>query len=277
MELIRRDEGALLPLGKGYSRPLHFLNAWESLDQTGDQPDCSLEASLRQVSPVLPPGYLRRVLEAAPKCLISGCSLQRNPRALAAFLTAHHVPAPEIHVIDLIDLAKIWKPSGGTRFHVADAANLRELFADDSFDLIVQDFLLNCAPVSEYDNILSEMARVVRRSGLVLFNYADSRHFPESARGNSLVEDRVQRGQGQYSFGTALDEESGVPCQLVRTSLGYTAITEPWGNLESFVSLEELEPKLSRASLVIQQRVEIDVTDANGLLCHRSYCVLTRR
>jgi hypothetical protein len=277
MELARWEEGALLPLGKGYSRPVHFLDTWESRACNREQPGVSLELSLRWVGPLLPPGYLRRVLEHAPRCLISGCSVKKNPRTLASFLAAHHVPAPTIEIIDLIDLEKIWKPNGSVRYHVADAGNLRELFPDESFDLIVQDHLLNCAPIDEHNGILAEMARIVRRSGLILLNYTDSRNFPAAGPVSNLVEDRVRRGSQQYSFGPGLAEHvGGRACDLVRTPNGHIAVTKPWGNLEHFTTFEDFEARLKKASLAIQHHVGVDAVDANGLLCHRNYCIVNR-
>jgi hypothetical protein len=61
-----------------------------------------------------------------------------------------------IDVIDLIDLAALGRVETQARYHQADAGNLRALFADASFDLIVQDHLLNCVPITQYAAILAE-------------------------------------------------------------------------------------------------------------------------
>jgi hypothetical protein len=133
-----------------------------------------------------------------PRCLIQGSASASNVDSLIRFLHDQGVPAPEIHVIDLIDLTALGYADPRARYHQINAADLSELFTDRSIDLLLQDHLLNCAPICHYDAILSEVGRILSSTGLALLHYTDPSRFP-IARGNRmktwLNAERIRQGE----------------------------------------------------------------------------------
>jgi SAM-dependent methyltransferase len=59
-------------------------------------------------------------------------------------------------------------------FLQADARSLADVLADAGFDLLVQDFILNCAPPSDAAALFCEAARVLRPGGLALLSFTDN-------------------------------------------------------------------------------------------------------
>lgn len=98
------------------------------------------------------PGVGALVDGLGPGCraLIQGCTAPGNADALRCFLGHPYHRRVELVTVDLLDLPEIYGrmglgvPDGG--FVRADARDLRALFPPAHFDVVTQDFLLNCAP-----------------------------------------------------------------------------------------------------------------------------------
>lgn len=144
----------------------HFLGRYHRpADQSPAQaPD--LGYSLRHLAsaPGLP-DHLARLPSPCP-CLIEGYAAPGNAAALREFLGGPDSRHVEVTAIDLYDLPATYDhlglPLPLLRFVRADAARLRTTFPDASFDVVVQDFLLNCSPPVLAPRILAEVTRVLR-------------------------------------------------------------------------------------------------------------------
>ncbi len=268
------------PIAAGYVRPGTYLTQNERRNAEDPQRKFSLGFALELWRDAVPRNLLPDRIGPSPRCLIEGSASAGNVDALIGFLRHQGIDAPDIHVIDLIDLEAMGHGHRTARFHHADACDLSGLFADGSFDLVLQDHLLNCAPVVAYPAILAELKRILRPGGMVLLHYTDPGDFPP-AEGDAL-RDRLGLAGGVHSLGLSPGERetlAGLPParRLVATGEGFVMVTLPLGNLEHFVPFETLEGLLDDAGLAVRQHSTVRVTDAEGLACRRHHCLVETR
>ena len=280
---MRSDNTRRLPsLHHGASYADHDAYLAQNARRNAADPDqlFSLGFGLRHWQRRFRPGQLRARLGPAPRCLIQGSASAGNVQALRAFLRGQDIPAPDIHVIDLIDLPSLGQADGGATFHHADAADLRDVFGTASFDLVLQDHLLNCAPFAAYAAVLGELRRILRPEGLVLMHYTAPTAFP-AARGEAFIE---RLAIARSSAHLPLDRAEAAwlagmdpAYRLVPSGTRVVMITLPLGNLEFFMPFAELEGLLAAAGLDPQERHLVPIVDSEGLPCHRHHCLVVPR
>jgi hypothetical protein len=258
-------------LAGGYAEPAAYLRWYEQ--RNGSRHALSAQASLDLWQRELPAGWLAARLGPSPRCLIEGCASTNNVTALLGFLWRQGVPRPQIDVIDLIDLPAFGALDARARFHQADAGDLSGLYGDGSIDLVLQDHMMNCAPVARYGAILGELSRVLRAGGLAMLNYTDPSAFP-APRGTGL-----ERRLGlEGDLAPALTGLSAAE-RLICTDDGFIAVTLPLGNLEYFIPFEALAGRLAEAGLRIEalrltEGLDHNAVDGDGLACRRHHCLL---
>ncbi len=268
------------PVAGGYADPHAYLAQNERRNVGDAKRRFSLGFALTLWQAELPRGLLAKRIGTSPRCLIQGSASADNVDALVAFLRHQGIAWPEIHVIDLIDLEALGHIQEPTRFHRADAADLSQFFADASFDLVLQDHLLNCAPVRTYRPILAELTRILRPGGLALLHYTDPSEFPP-AEGEGLRE-RLGLDCDVHNVRlSAVECEAfirlGPARRLVASGIGVVMVTLPLGNLEHFIPFEAFEDLLGSAGLTVRQRRMVRVIDSEGLVCRRNHCLVEPR
>lgn len=269
------SHGGAAALAEGYAQPARYLQWYEDRNGADDLHRLSVRASLDLWARELPAGWLAARLGPVPRCLIEGCAVAGNVDTLFRFLMSQGIPRPDIHVIDLIDLAGLGRTDPRARYAQADAGDLSRLFGDGSIDLLLQDHLMNCAPFAAYDGIIGEMARLLRPGGLAVVNYTDPGLFPEAA-GHPLAS---WLGADQTLRGPALEALS--PAQrLIPVADGVMSVTLPFGNLEYFMPFDRLAERMAVAGLdLVELRISegLDHTaeDGDGLGCRRHHCLLS--
>jgi SAM-dependent methyltransferase len=251
------------PLGRGYDAPWEFLSGYADprRDPASAAPD--LDASLRELHGLPRIDRWLRTLGSNPLCLIEGIAAPSNGAVLRRFLAAYGVSAPRIVAIDLINLAAFMRARHlamtSMEFLVADASRLRGLFVDGSVDLVVQDFLLNCAPHGRHEPILREAARILRAGGLAIINFTDHRGVGRRPRlGREALASRYgihlqdeayclrDLAGGDGRLARLRQELAGtlLPGPAPRTC---TLVTPPHGNFEFYSPRSRIE-RLVRAS-----------------------------
>ncbi len=268
------------PVTVGYINPDTYLAQNERRNAADATRRFSLGFALALWQADLPRGLLSDRIGTAPRCLIQGSASADNVDALVAFQRHQGITRPEIHVIDLIDLEASGHIPRPARFHRADAADLSGIFADASFDLVLQDHLLNCAPIRAYRPILAELARILRRGGLALLHYTDPSEFP-SAEGEAL-RDRLGLGGNFHHVPLSTAEREafislGPARRLIDTGDGVVMVTLPSGNLEHFIPFEAFEDLLDSVGLTVRRRRMVRVTDSEGLVCRSNHCLVAPR
>jgi hypothetical protein len=265
------------PVAVGYANPDAYLAQNERRNAKDAERRFSLGFALARWQAELPRGFLSGHIGTSPRCLIQGSASADNVDALIAFLQHQGITRPDIHVIDLIDLEALGHIQEPARFHRADAADLSRVFADASFDLVLQDHLLNCAPVPTYRPILAELARILHPGGLALLHYTDPSEFPP-AHGKDLHARLGMDGNVHHVQLSAAECEALIPLgparRLVAIGDGVVMVTLPSGNLEHFIPFEAFEALLGAVGLTVRQRHIVRLIDSEGLACQRNHCLL---
>lgn len=261
---------------QGYAEPALYLQRCERRNDSDAQRRFSLKFALDLWQAELPSGWLASRLGMKPRCLIQGSASAGNVDSLIRFLHDQGVPAPEIHVIDLIDLTALGYADPRARYHQVNAVDLSELFTDGSIDLLLQDHLLNCAPICHYDAILGEVGRILNPTGLALLHYTDPSRFP-TARGNPM---KTWLNAESSDYRLEMTDSMRQTCfsmlsaeRLIETAEGFVLVTLPFGNLEHFISFENFAARLTRANLKLEFRRTVNIIDGEGLDCQRNHCL----
>jgi hypothetical protein len=177
---------------------------------------------------------------------------------------------PDIHGIDIMDVAALARDAGTELTHVlftvGDAARMQG-WADRSVDVLVQDHLLNCAPHGSHEAILQEAARVLSAAGVMILNFSVD---PEAG------EPRLNWHEAEKLLAAPLDEEAyclrdivgderieGARQRLIGRVIADSmrgrelVVTPPYGNFEFYRPFAEIEQALQRAGLrfVVTRRV----------------------
>lgn len=289
----------LRPLGKGW-RSIHLL--CEKLlgsSENGLVEAPGLAESLRALDadPAWP--ELARSLPSPARCLIEGITHPLNGVALRDCLARHGAHADPVDAIDICDMLQLFALNGiempGVRFQVADATALESVFADATFDLVVLDGLLNCAPFPAHERLLSEASRVARPGALVVCNVTDSdsldhvkhrsadaveqqfgfRWDPEAYDLSDLIE--------ASQLPAAVGELVGSVVRRVPLARGgsevepeHIAITAPHGRFEFYPRLDRVLDALTRVGFSLRIRITAIERDSNGFDCRRHRLVLQK-
>ncbi|MEN3951144.1 class I SAM-dependent methyltransferase [Iodidimonas sp. SYSU 1G8] len=271
-------------LSLGYAEPAKYLLSYEQRNSRDRQRRLSVQPPLDLWRAELEAGWLAQQLGPSPRCLIQGCASTNNVDTLIQFLAEQGIPSPEIHVIDLIDLRALGQHDPRAHYHQADAADLNPIFAAGTIDFLLNDHLMNCAPVTQYAPIMGEITRVLRVGGLAMVNYTDPSEFPTPS--GEPLRQWLGADLAYYRLGTAeivrqaaLESLSDAD-RLIRTPEGFIAVTLPFGNLEHFIPFQDFAARLQAAGLEfrdlrITSGLDHNASDANGLACRRHHCILS--
>jgi SAM-dependent methyltransferase len=211
---------------------------------------------------------------------MQGSASPDNVGSLVSFFARQGIFAPRIHVLDLIDLQALGYADPRAVYHRANAADLSTLFDDGSFDCVVQDHLLNCAPIAMYRPILSEAARILRPGGAAFLHYTDSSGFPQ-AKGHALSRYLLETATA-YSLHLPADvrelfAEKPVEERLMAVGEGHILATLPFGNLEHFLPFPRFAEQLDAAGLLLETHNRLNIVDGEGLDCRRNHCLASPR
>ncbi len=210
-----------------------------------------------------------------PRCLIQGSASNDNVASLTEFLLGQGIDSPDIHVIDLIDLKGLGFAEQNAHYHQANAADL-SIFADGSISLVVQDHMLNCAPIGQYDAIMGEITRILTPRGIAMLHYTDSSLFP-NAQGHELkrwLNPDGSRYRLELPPALTADIARSSPAErLIEVEGGFVMVTLPLFNLEYFIAFEQFCARMACAGLHLQHRRTVPVVDTEGLNCHRNHCL----
>jgi SAM-dependent methyltransferase len=228
-------------------------------------------------------------LGANRRCLLQGCTAPGNAVALRRFLGETGGGQVDITAVDLLDLPAIYArlgwPMPDMRFVRADARDLSARFPPDSFDLVVQDFLLNCAPPSHAPALLTAARHVLPRGGLLLLSVTDStglRDKPNLSAAEFERHHHVPWDPTARDLATLLPEQvrraAALPALAGRAVMGPgdqqgTLITAPHGRFEFFVPIAETMAQLAQAGFEVLGRGQEQGRDDNDLHCTRWRCL----
>jgi SAM-dependent methyltransferase len=223
------------------------------------------------------------------RCLLQGCTAPGNAAALRRFLGAPGGRAVRVSAVDLLDLpgiyARLGWPMPDMDFVRADARDLAALFPPGRFDLVIQDFLLNCAPPHEAPALLRAARHVLNPGGLLLLSVTDSAGLPDYP---AIAPADFASFCGVPWDPMSRDLEALLPderqrADVLRTLVGRvvmgptgedgTLITAPNGRFEFFVPMARTMTQLRDAGFDVVRRGREHGRDDNGLDCTRWRCL----
>jgi SAM-dependent methyltransferase len=239
---------------------------------------------------------LQHALGLLPKrvnALIEGYAGSRNAEALQAFLALAGVRDMDIVAIDLFDLPATYRRLSMTlpnmRFIQADACSLGAVAADGEFDVVVQDFLLNCLPPADAPRLLAEVARVLAPEGRFILSVTDSSGLQTRP---ALTPERLACDWGVRWDRSASYLSCIVPDPLLRQDAlralagcivadqareQHTLIAAPHGRFEFFVPWAQTERQLNDAGFRVLLAQTQWGRDDHGLDCHRHRIIAAHR
>lgn len=223
------------------------------------------------------------------RCLLQGCTAPTNAAALQRFLDRPQGRQVTVTAVDLLDLPTIYErlgwPIPPMRFVRTDARALGAHFAPGSFDLVVQDFLLNCAPPAEAPALLAAARQMLGPGGLLLLSITDStglHPLPAIPAATFAARHGVPwRPEARDLAALLPDPElraallAGLAERVVLGADGEeaTLITAPHGRFEFFVPIARTLALLAAAGFELLLRDREQGSDDHGLECSRWRCL----
>lgn len=281
------------PLGLGYAEIGSRIALYADNHSRAQGVHPTLRHSLRQIGSV---GATRDWLAGLPSgaaCLIEGHTDPANASHLRDFLRCYGVSRPKVQVIDLCDMPQVYQQLNlapiEAQFRVANAADLRGVFAAESFHLVVQDFLLNCAPPCLHRAILVEAARVLVPGGLAFISFTCRAALAgEFMRTTTAVAEEHGTTWNDLAYSlrdfpvpmTGLESSQPQP-KMVHLLLEPGSdcvihVTAPHGNFEFFKSRASILEVFAQAGLCLLESSVLEGVDSHGLRCLRHHCLLTK-
>lgn len=271
------------PLGIGYEDYPSFLRRYiYPANSPVRTPDLGISLAALHRAGVF--GVVDSKLTSNPCCLIQGITSPRNGACLREFLEIRGIAQPDIHAIDIANVAALLEtmdiPFPDVRFSVADATSLPG-FATGSVQILVQDHLLNCTPHGTHEAIIREAARLLAPHGFLILNFSvNSGNAAGKLRTRAEIEEifGIPLSDTAYCLGDLFGASSkgrvhktALMGEIV--TLGNTGrsivITRPEGNFEFYFSKAELEERLLRYGLQFTFATSEDGIDENGIPCVR--------
>jgi ubiquinone/menaquinone biosynthesis C-methylase UbiE len=259
--------------------------------ETGRITTPTLGASLQCISAQPDFEVHLRNLPRKTRCVLQGYSTPDNAEVLGAFLGRFGIDGEELHAVDLYNLEVVYKelnlPLPRLKYHLADATALPKTF-EAAFDLVIQDFLLNCVPHADQPRLLSETARVLSKAGLALIHFTDASGLARLPRKTEQVLEKEHGFHWESStyqisdMGRAKGEEAALIAQLggrvvVDEQLDqFTYVTATDGHFEFFTDASRIYAMFRKAGLTLISQTIREGIDFHGLLCRRHYCLLRK-
>ena len=288
---LRIPDQLARPLGRGAHDLASAIGLFTlpAPDAPGANPN--LQRSLERFAQLPELGPRLRRLPVRPAVLIQGYSDPGNAGALRGFLRAQAGLEPRVEAIDLYDLPAVYQllgfPPPDFGFRVADASDLRSHHAAGTVDVVVQDFLLNCAPPALHAPILREVARILSADGVAFISFSD--------RSGVSTRPTMDAAGFQRRFGVpwradAYDLADVFPAGPFAADLNglggsvvhdpetktATLTTEPTGRFEFFRDAEVMLGLFEQAGLTRLAMDRSEGVDSHGLRCARHRCLLGR-
>jgi len=220
-------------------------------------------------------------------CLIEGYTTPRNAESLRKFLNFYSVKEPSIIAVDILNIPAIYQkmriPAPEVDFILADASNLRSVFENEQFDLVVQDFLLNCAPPNLHHSILSEVNRILKKHGIALIQFSTLlERSLSNAIINEFLNDAISKKIHSYSIHDLQPEtvqrSSELHGKLFRHPDDfYFYVTPDTGNYEFYRDQHQIFRDFELNGMNLQNHTTKIATDLFGQNLMRHYCLLTKR
>lgn len=266
-----------------YRDPASFLRPYIS---GAPNKNPNLSYSLNQISQIPNNGFHIAALSQSAVCLIEGYTDPLNANELNRFLGEHGIENPELHAIDLIDVPSLYEvlgiPFPQLNFIRANAANLIDVFEAGKFDLVVQDFLLNCAPVALHGYILTELSRVMSDRGVALLSFTALQSEDvvleaiRSGEFESLPENWDPKAYSVEDVGAVDDGALRGKRFYCSRSQSVVYVTPQTGNFEFYRSFEQYASAFQRAGLCIMEMTSSTGEDAHSQTCYRYHCIVSR-
>jgi SAM-dependent methyltransferase len=234
---------------------------------------------------------ITKVFGCLPKnvsCLFQGYTAPYNIKALENFLCHFGIKLKDTLAIDLLDIPSIYKRLGihipELRFIQGNACDLRNYAQTGSFDIVVQDFILNCLPTIFAKSLLKETRRVLKPDGLAMISFTDASCLNSSIN----IRDVMNRlNLAWHPHTTELKELAKTPEQfedlasnLIGSTLaadqdGYLIfVTPPIGRFEFFQPLSNTLDLIREVGFDVLSLQRSIGRDASGLVCMRNRCLL---
>jgi len=138
----------------------------------------ALDSSLRVFDRMGEAREALAALRGRVSCLLQGYTAPQNVDALRRRLSKAGVALGDIVAVDLLDLPRIYDRLGvgmpDVDFLQGDACDLSARIADALFNIVIQDFTLNCLPPMMAPDLLREARRVLKADGFAMISFTDA-------------------------------------------------------------------------------------------------------
>lgn len=250
----------------------------------------TLESSLRAFSRMDEAREALAALGGRASCLIQGYTAPKNVEALRRRLSEAGVARADVVAVDLLDLPRIYDRLGvgmpDVDFLQGDACDLSALIADAVFDIVIQDFTLNCLPPVLAPKLSREARRVLKADGFAMVSFTDAtglRERPVLPATNALLRHGVEWTSTLTGLMDAAESGSHfdeLSAGLMGATLAAGArgelifVTPPSGRFEFFAPADSTFEMLRHAGfhcVAFDRSIGIDPA---GLQCARYRCLL---
>ncbi len=229
-------------------------------------------------------------LPADAACLMMGCCAPANVEALRAVLARHGVTDPSILIIDRLPIPDIYADLGltmpGADFLQIDACAPGDSLAGRSFDLIVQDFVLNCMPPAQWPALLRSTRALLAQDGLALISLStDAR--PTGAPAQPLRQALPDWPDDETRPVWSIADLAGDDADHARLAADLTGkalidertghivqVTAPAGFFEFFALGAEVDDLFRQAGLTVTSAHRSVAVDYSGLACTRQRLIV---
>ena len=228
---------------------------------------------------------------ASVACLVQGYTAPVNAQALRAALLAPTVLRSRIVAVDQIPLPEIYSQLGVEMpeidFVQANACDLGDRLGGDTFDLVVQDFILNCLCPANAAALLAEARRHLKPDGLCLISFSADAEAPThatvfaSALAPSLPRAWTPQSAGLFDLAQTESDYFALETLLQGKSIldadsgTITQVTAPSGQFEFFVSKQKIIDLIEAAGFAVSVVDATEAVDYSGLRCTRYRVIAT--
>jgi hypothetical protein len=224
-------------------------------------------------------------------CLVIGYSAPSNTQALRQVLRENSIMDPSILVVDRLPIPRIYAEMGiempDMDFLQLDACTAGDTLGGRRFDLIVQDFVLNCMPPAHAPAMLRSTRALLEPKGLALISLSTDAQ-PTGSPAQPIAQtlshwaDRWTNSVWSISDMAHSEEEYS---QMTAQLAGRTMVDEATGHLvqvtspacqfEFFAPGKEMDHLFEQSGLAITRAHVSQAVDYSGLMCTRHRLIAT--